>query len=80
MEVLFGVADEWIEAVKVFMAKRWVDLLIEEEEKSRQAAQVEQETGWLKRSVSKLGGVVSSVSEYLGSPRTPHDPCLDQQL
>lgn len=69
-----------VEAVKVFMAKRWVDLLIEEEEKSRQAAQVEQETGWLKRSVSKLGGVVSSVSEYLGSPRTPHDPCLDQQL
>lgn len=72
------VVEYGVEAVKIFMAKRWANFLIEEEEKSRQTTQVE-ETGWLKRSVSKLGGVVSSVSEYLGSPRS-QDPCLDQQL
>uniref|UniRef100_A0A7C9E4N0 Protein-serine/threonine phosphatase n=1 Tax=Opuntia streptacantha TaxID=393608 RepID=A0A7C9E4N0_OPUST len=74
------VVKDGVEAIKVFMAKRWADLLIEEEEKARKVTEAEQETGWLKRSVSKLGGVVSSVSEYLGSPQTPHDPCLDQQL
>lgn len=74
------VVNDGVETVKIFMAKRWADLLIEEEERSRQEMQDERETGWLKRSVSKLGSVVSNVSEYLGSPRTPHDPCLDQAL
>ncbi|XP_074316235.1 plant intracellular Ras-group-related LRR protein 1-like [Silene latifolia] len=72
------VVNAGAEAVKMFMAKRWADLLREEEERNRQMTQDLGETGWLKRSVSKLNNVVSSVSEYLGSPRSPHDPCLDE--
>lgn len=74
------VVNAGVEAVKTFMAKRWADLLLEEEERSRQVMQEDQESGWLKRSVSKLNEVVSKASEYLGSPRTPQDPYLEQQL
>ncbi|XP_021733544.1 plant intracellular Ras-group-related LRR protein 9-like [Chenopodium quinoa] len=74
------VVKEGVEAVKLFMAKRWADLLLEEEERSRPVTQEGQETGWLKRSVSKINEVVSKASEYLGSPRSPQDPYLDQPL
>lgn len=74
------VVKDGVEAVKLFMAKRWADLLLEEEERSRQVVQEAQETGWLKRSVSRINEVVSKASEYLGSPRSPHDPYLDQPL
>ncbi|KAK9684788.1 hypothetical protein RND81_10G232600 [Saponaria officinalis] len=73
------VVNEGVQAVKIFMAKRWADFLREEEERSRQGTQELAETGWLKRSVSKLNTVVSSVSEYLAAPTSPHDPCLDEQ-
>lgn len=72
------VVNAGVEAVKSFMVKRYNDLLLEEEERQKQQMQAEQETGWLKRSVSKINDVVTKASEYLGTPR--HDPCLDQQL
>lgn len=79
------VADEGVEAVKIFMAKRWIDILAEEEKNCMLEIEGErQQTGWLTRSSSWLGNVVSgvsgTVSGYLGSPRVHRDPYLDQQL
>lgn len=74
------VVKDGVETVKIYMAKRWADLLLEEEERSKQETEEVQDNGWLKRSVSKLNDVVTKASEYLGSPRSPRDPCLDQQL
>ncbi|PON96730.1 LRR domain containing protein [Trema orientale] len=74
------VVNEGVEAVKVFMAKRWLEILVEEERKSMLEVQEQAQTGWLTRSTSWLKGYVSGVSEYLVSPRAPKDPYLDQQL
>ncbi|KAJ7945818.1 Plant intracellular Ras-group-related LRR protein [Quillaja saponaria] len=74
------IVSQGVEAVKAFMAKRWLDILLEEEKKSTLEVQVPSQTGWLTRSTSLLKTYVSNVSEYLGSPRPPSDPYLDQQL
>ncbi|KAG6635108.1 hypothetical protein I3843_11G020200 [Carya illinoinensis] len=75
------VVNEGVEAVKVYMAKRWLEILAEEERKSMLEMQEHAQTGWLTRSTSWLKTYVSNVSEYLASPRgSPRDPCLDQQL
>lgn len=76
------VVKEGVEAVKVFMAKRWLEILVEEEQKSMLEANEHTQTGWLTRSTSWLSnavsGVTQSVSGYLAP--TPRDACLDQQL
>ncbi|KAL6318508.1 hypothetical protein AAG906_000586 [Vitis piasezkii] len=76
------VVNEGVEAVKVFMAKRWLEILVEEEQKSLLEVKEQTQTGWLTRSTSWLGSVVSGVSQsvsgYLGPG--PRDPYLDQQL
>ncbi|GMN46011.1 hypothetical protein TIFTF001_015181 [Ficus carica] len=74
------VVNEGVEAVKLFMAKRWLEILVEEERRSMLEVQEQAETGWLTRSTSWLKGYVLGVSEYLSSPRAPRDPYLDQQL
>lgn len=75
------IVKEGVEAVKLFMAKRWLEILAEEERKSMLEMQEHAQTGWLTRSTSWLKGYVSTVSEYLGSPRgSPRDPYLDQQF
>lgn len=82
------VVKKGVEAVKEFMAKRWLELLVEEERKSMMKANEVAQTGWLNRSTSwvktHVSVVTEAVSEYLsprGSPRgSPRDPCLDQQL
>ena len=71
------VVKEGVEAIKVFMAKRWLDILVEEERKSMLEMQEQTQTGWLTRSTSWLKNYVTNVSEYLGSPK---DLFLDQQL
>ncbi|CAM8922129.1 unnamed protein product [Rhodiola kirilowii] len=77
------IVKQGVDAVKTFMAKRWVDLLVEEERRSMDAMKEQTQTGWLSRSTSWLSnvatGVTESVSEYL-SPRAPKDPLLDRQL
>ncbi|XP_050364317.1 plant intracellular Ras-group-related LRR protein 9-like [Argentina anserina] len=73
------IVQQGVEAVKLFMAKRWLEILVEEERKSMLRVEEEAETGWLTRSTSWLARSVSGVSEYL-SPRSPRDPVLDQQL
>lgn len=74
------VVKEGVEAVKIFMAKRWLDILVEEERKSMIEKEEQEQTGWLTRSTSWLKCVSESVTGYLTSPRTPRDPYLDQQL
>ncbi|KAK9278169.1 hypothetical protein L1049_027729 [Liquidambar formosana] len=78
------VVNQGVEAVKVFMAKRWLDILVEEEQKSMLEMKEQAPTGWLTRSTSWLNnfvsGVSGSVSGYMGSGRSPRDPYLDQQL
>ncbi|PIA26378.1 hypothetical protein AQUCO_09400023v1 [Aquilegia coerulea] len=82
------IVNNGVEAVKEFMAKRWLDILVEEEEKSM----AEENNGWLQRSTSLLtrstsmlksyaSNVSESVTEYLGGGvKSPRDPYLDQQL
>lgn len=79
------VVDEGVEAVKGFMQKRWLDMLLEEEQKSMLEVKEQTETGWLTRSTSWLGNVVSgvsgTVSGYLGGfGKSTVDPILNEQL
>ncbi|XP_076938775.1 plant intracellular Ras-group-related LRR protein 9-like [Bidens hawaiensis] len=76
------VVNDGVEAVKVFMAKRWLDLLLEEEEKSKSVESEPNQGGWLTRSASWLTGVAGNVGGYLGGgANTPKaDPYLNQQL
>ncbi|XP_042441558.1 plant intracellular Ras-group-related LRR protein 3-like [Zingiber officinale] len=73
------------EAVKEYMSKRLLDLLLEEERKSIAEADSPAQDGWLTRSTSWLNNWVSGVSEgvtdYLGAgQKSDRDSYLDQQL
>ena len=77
------IIKEGVEAVKLFMAKRWLDILVEEERKSMLEVQDQAQMGWWARSTSWLKTYASGVSETVSgilSPRGPRDPYLDQQL
>ncbi|KAK9073548.1 hypothetical protein SSX86_007872 [Deinandra increscens subsp. villosa] len=76
------VVNEGVKAVKEFMARWWLDLLLEEEEKSKVVENEPPQGGWLTRSTSWLTGVAGSVGGYLGGAgnATPTDPYLNQQL
>ncbi|KAK7302137.1 hypothetical protein RJT34_13017 [Clitoria ternatea] len=82
------IVNQGVQAIKTFMAKRWIDILMEEERKSSQEMQEqEQGGGWLTRSTSWLKNVSGNVVGYLGTavgssmaPKSPRDAYLDQQL
>ncbi|KAK7353996.1 hypothetical protein VNO80_19452 [Phaseolus coccineus] len=81
------IVNQGVEAVKTFMAKRWLDILLEEESKSSQEMQELEQGGWLTRSTSWLKNVSGNVIGYIGtavgtpmSPKSPRDAYLDQQL
>ena len=81
------IINQGIEAIKTFMAKRWIDILVEEDRESVIESQEEGQNGWLTRSTSWLKNVSGSVTEIVGSamlsPRalSPKDAAyLDQQL
>ncbi|MED6195359.1 Plant intracellular Ras-group- LRR protein 1 [Stylosanthes scabra] len=80
------IVNQGVEAVKTFMAKRWIDILLEEERKSNQEMQEQAQNGWLTRSTSWLKNVSGNVIGYLGTvgspmaPKSPRDSYLDQQL
>lgn len=68
-------------AVKAYMARRWADILLEEQHKSMNKAQEHPQDSLLTRSTSWLSGVVSNVSGYFGSTeKSNDDPYLNQQL
>lgn len=77
------IVNTGVEAVKAFMAQRWIDLLAEEEAKSKLQANEETPMGWLTRSTSWLKDSVAvvshSVSGYMGVPeKSKQDPCLNE--
>lgn len=79
------VGNEGAEAVREFMAKRWVQIIEEEQEKSMvQASEQQAQTGWLAWGNSLLTnfgtGISESIGGYLGGGKAPRDPYLDQQL
>ncbi|KAI3837306.1 hypothetical protein MKX03_000706 [Papaver bracteatum] len=69
------IVEQGVEVVKEFMAKRWVDILLEEERKSIEA-NTEAQKGWLTRSTSWLAGYLA------GGEKSPKAQVhyLDQQL
>ena len=78
------IVNQGVDAVKTFMAKRWFDILVEEERKCMVEVNEQAQTGWLTRSTSWLKNYVSvvgeSVSVYLGAAGgSPRDPYLDEQ-
>lgn len=74
------VVKQGVDAVKMYMGKRWVSMLEEEEKMANMKDEMDQtNTDWLTRTTSKLKTYVTEVSEYLGS-NPPRDPYLDQQL
>lgn len=74
-----------VEAVKEYMAKRWLDYLLEEEQKSMSANSNNQtNNGWVQWGSSVLGGLISGTKEsirgYVGAPNKRQvDPYLEQQ-
>ncbi|KAL2347392.1 hypothetical protein Fmac_001392 [Flemingia macrophylla] len=78
------VVNEGVEVVKEFMAKWWLDLIEEAQQKSMAETKNQQaQTGWLAWGASLLNNVAEiseSVAEYFASRKAPRDPWLDQQL
>ncbi|BAT99482.1 hypothetical protein LR48_Vigan03g316200 [Vigna angularis] len=78
------VVSQGVEAVKEFMAKWWLDLIEEAQQKSMAETNNQHaQTGWLAWGVSLLNnvaGVSESVVEYFGARKAPRDPWFDQQL
>ncbi|KAK1294000.1 hypothetical protein QJS10_CPA16g00433 [Acorus calamus] len=77
--------QQGVEAVKEYMSKRWLDILLEEERMSMLESNEEQttQTGWLAHNASWLSNWLSGVSEsvagYLSAGKSYGDPFLDEQ-
>ncbi|XP_022883655.1 plant intracellular Ras-group-related LRR protein 1-like [Olea europaea var. sylvestris] len=80
------VVNEGVQAIKNYMTKRWVDMVMEEQRRNSLEAQEQPETSILTRSTSWLNSFVSNVtgtvSEYLGgaSRQSNENSYLNQQL
>ncbi|RCV34113.1 hypothetical protein SETIT_7G136900v2 [Setaria italica] len=78
------IVNKGVDAVKEYMSKRWLDILLEEEQR-RIAAETPQASStpkaWLARSVSWVTDVSGSFVGYLsGSEKSEKDAYLDQQF
>lgn len=79
------IVNKGVEAVKEYMAKRWLDIKAEEQQRSMIEENKQQaQTGWLAWGTSFLNklvpGVSQSVAGYVGAGKASRDPWLDQQL
>lgn len=78
------IVNQGVQAIKTYMAKRWIAMLEEEELKSNQEMQEQGEGGWLTRSTSWLknvsGNVVGYIGTAVGSPMSPKSPTTDAYL
>lgn len=80
------IVNKGVDAVKEYMSKRWLDALLEEEQKSMAAAAAESPQAstpkaWLARSVSWVSDVSGSVVGYVSGHNKPEkDAYLDQQF
>ena len=52
MFFFLGFVNERVEVVKVFMAKRWLKILVEKEQKSLLEVKEQTQSGWLIRNTS----------------------------
>ncbi|KAK2374264.1 plant intracellular Ras-group-related LRR protein [Trifolium repens] len=72
--------NQGVEAMKEFMAKRWLEFIDEERKKNMAETQNQQaETGWLAWGASLLNNVAGaseSVAEYFGVAKAPQDDTL----
>ncbi|GJT34360.1 plant intracellular Ras-group-related LRR protein 9-like protein [Tanacetum coccineum] len=73
------VVEQGIGAVKVFMAQRWFDMLVEEEERTRREQEVLAQASWLSRSTSWLAGAVVGAAGTLFLGGESDDPYLDEE-
>ncbi|CAN6249053.1 unnamed protein product [Urochloa humidicola] len=78
------IVNKGVDAVKEYMSKRWLDILLEEEQR-RIAAENPQASStpkaWLARSVSWVTDVSGSLVGYLsGNEKSEKDAYLDQQF
>ncbi|CAL5016377.1 unnamed protein product [Urochloa decumbens] len=78
------IVDKGVDTVKEYMSKRWLDILLEEEQR-RTAAETPQASStpkaWLARSVSWVTDVSGSLVGYLGgNEKSEKDAYLDQQF
>ncbi|KAL8260562.1 hypothetical protein R6Q59_028515 [Mikania micrantha] len=75
------VVEQGSVAVKVYMAQRWFDMLVEEEEKSRRKHDALAHASWLSRSTTWLAGAVvgaaGTVSLMMAGEND--DPYLDEE-
>ncbi|XP_019437177.1 PREDICTED: plant intracellular Ras-group-related LRR protein 9-like [Lupinus angustifolius] len=79
------IVSQGVITIKNFMAKRWIDILMEEEKKNSQEMQEQGQSSWLTKSTSWLKNVPGNVVGYLGSPasstpKSQTDAFLDTQL
>lgn len=81
------VVKEGVDAVKEYMSKRWLDALLEEEQRSMAAAAAESPQAstpkaWLARSISWVSDVGGSLVGYVsgGQNKSERDSILDQQF
>ncbi|KAL2321769.1 hypothetical protein Fmac_026148 [Flemingia macrophylla] len=74
------IVNQGVQAVKSFMVQRLIDILAEEERKSKNALQEQEHNDWLTRSTSWLKNVSENVSEMVMSPKSPKEAYLNQQL
>lgn len=75
------VVNKGVQAIREFMAKRWLDMVEERQTNMAEANQQAPQGGWLVWGGSLLNNFVSGVSQnvsgYLGE-KSPKDPYLDQ--
>lgn len=78
------VLNQGVEAMKEFMATRWLEHIDEEQQKNMAETQNQQaQTGWLAWGASLLSnvaGVSESVVEYFGVRKAPRDTWMEQHL
>jgi len=78
------IVQQALDAVLEYMKKRWVDILLEEDRKSKiEANNSQAEQNWMQRGTQWLGGwFFGSLPGYLGTTRNKslEDDFLNQQL
>ncbi|KAE9587410.1 hypothetical protein Lal_00031874 [Lupinus albus] len=78
------IVNQGVTTIKTFMAKRWIDILMEEERKGNEEMQEQGQSSWLTKSTSWLKNVPGNVVGYLGptssTPKSTSEAFLDRQL
>lgn len=77
------IVAEGIEAIKAYMVRRRLDILLAEEHMSTDEGNDQANASLLARSTSWFSNVVANVTEtvssYIGAPEKSKDPCLNEQ-